>query len=204
VKRYLLSTAVVNWTHPGVQERAFALARKDDGPRTAQACFEFVRDEIRHSFDYGMNPVTCRASDVLLHGTGYCFAKSHLLAALLRANGIPAGFCYQRLSLSGSGAPFTLHGFNAVHLPGIGWYRIDSRGNKEGVDAQWSPPIERLAFRLQSPEEFEFQNVLPDPLSSVIAALESSASWEDAVTRLPDVPPEDFAEFGLAVRLQGT
>lgn len=26
------------------------------------------------------NPVTCRASEVLVHGTGYCYAKSHLLA----------------------------------------------------------------------------------------------------------------------------
>jgi len=39
-----------------------------------------------------MNPVTCKASDVLIYGTGYCYAKSHLLAALLRANAIPAGF----------------------------------------------------------------------------------------------------------------
>jgi len=39
--------------------------------------------------------VTCSASEVLREGTGICFAKSHLLAALLRAVGIPAGLCYQ-------------------------------------------------------------------------------------------------------------
>jgi hypothetical protein len=61
-----------------------------------KACFEWVRDEIRHSYDYQMNPVTCRASDVLEYKTGYCFAKSHLLAALLRANQIP--FNWMRLS----------------------------------------------------------------------------------------------------------
>jgi ATP-binding cassette subfamily B protein len=33
----------------------------------AQACFEWVRDEIYHSVDYRMNPVTCQASDVLRH-----------------------------------------------------------------------------------------------------------------------------------------
>lgn len=60
---------------------------------------DFVRDQIRHSADYRPNPVTCKASEVLRHGTGYCYAKSHLLAALLRANGVPAGLCYQRLSV---------------------------------------------------------------------------------------------------------
>ncbi|WP_338430147.1 transglutaminase domain-containing protein [Synechococcus elongatus] len=35
---------------------------------------------------------------MLEYRTGYCYAKSHLLVALLRACSIPAGFCYQRLS----------------------------------------------------------------------------------------------------------
>jgi len=56
-------------------------------------CFEFVRDEIRHSSDFKLNPVTCKASDALRHKTDYCYAKSHLLAALVRANGIPTGLC---------------------------------------------------------------------------------------------------------------
>jgi transglutaminase-like putative cysteine protease len=71
--------------------------------------------------------VTCSASQVLLHGTGFCYAKGHLLAALLRANAIPVGSCYQRLRIDGTGPPFCLHGFNSVHLPAIGWYRIDAR-----------------------------------------------------------------------------
>ena len=82
----------------------------------AKSCFEWVRDEIKHSWDYKKNPVTCKASDVLKHGTGYCFAKSHLLAALLRANSIPAGLCYERLSIHDDGAPYSLHGFNAAYL----------------------------------------------------------------------------------------
>ena len=71
--------------------------------------------------------MTCSASQVLLHGTGFCYAKGHLLAALLRANAIPVGSCYQRLRIDGTGPPFCLHGFNSVHLPAIGWYRIDAR-----------------------------------------------------------------------------
>jgi transglutaminase-like putative cysteine protease len=63
-----------------------------------------------------MNPVTCKASDVLIHGTGYCYAKSHLLVALLRANGIPAGLCYQRLTIENDGPSYCLRGLNAVYL----------------------------------------------------------------------------------------
>nr|WP_320193052.1 transglutaminase family protein [uncultured Desulfobacter sp.] len=67
---------------------------------------------------------------VLKYKTGYCYAKSHLLAALLRACNIPAGLCYQRLTIANNKAPFCLHGLNAVYLQRHGWYRIDSRGNK--------------------------------------------------------------------------
>ena len=118
-----------------------------------------------------MNPVTCYASEVLKHKTGYCYAKSHLLAALLRANSIPAGFCYQRLSVNDDGAPYCLHGFNGVYLPTYGWYRIDPRGNKVGVDAQFVPPKEQLAYKLNFPEEIDCQQIFSEPLLEIIQAL---------------------------------
>jgi transglutaminase-like putative cysteine protease len=147
-----------------------------------------VRDEVRHSHDYGLNPVTCRASDVLRHRTGYCYAKSHLLAALLRANGIPAGLCYQRLSLGedGEGNRFCLHGLNAVLLPDAGWYRIDPRGNRPGIDAQFTPPVERLAFAARSPGEADLTRVYPDPLPVVIEALQTYRTWDALWDHLPD------------------
>jgi hypothetical protein len=147
-----------------------------------------------------LNPVTWRASDVLVHRTGFCYAKSHLLAALLRANGIPAGFCYQRLSISGEGPPYSLHGFNGVYLSEIGWYRVDARGNRFDVDAQFAPPVERLAFAIQSPGEVEFGEILPEPLGCVINALRSCATWEAALASLPDVPPGEWCSLGLSRR----
>ena len=96
---YLESSDWIDWRNPAVQAAAARLKGDSDDPVViAEKCFLFVRDEIRHSWDFRLNPVTCRASDVLAHGTGYCYAKSHLLAALLRVNGIPAGLCYQRLT----------------------------------------------------------------------------------------------------------
>ncbi|WP_239651504.1 transglutaminase-like domain-containing protein [Neosynechococcus sphagnicola] len=149
LQAYLQASAVIDWHHPGILALAQKLAAGQQSPSAiAKACFEWVRDQIHHSSDYQMNPVTCRASDVLQYQTGYCFAKSHLLAALLRANGVPTGFCYQRLSLDDQGAPYTLHGFNGVYLPDIGWYRVDARGNREGVNTQFIPP--RRKFSLQN------------------------------------------------------
>ena len=48
---------------------------------------------------------------------------------------------------------------NAVFLPGIGWYRVDARGNREGVDARFTPPQEQLAFEIRLPQEADFSNI---------------------------------------------
>src|SRR5690606_10064452 len=147
MQAFLSPGKIVDSDHPAVVAKALALVKgSTDASEIAKTCFEFVRDEIRHSFDFQLNPVTCKASEVLEHGTGYCYAKSHLLAALLRANGIPAGLCYQRLTIDNDTPPFCLHGLNAVYLEPHGWYRVDARGNKPGVDADFCPPAERLAF----------------------------------------------------------
>jgi transglutaminase-like putative cysteine protease len=163
MEEYLQVGEVIDWQESAVLALAQHIASGHPTPALiAKACFESVRDEIRHSVDYQINPVTYRASEVLQYRTGYCYAKSHLLAALLRANSIPAGFCYQRLSIDDKGAPYSLHGFNAMYLPEFGWYRVDARGNRAGVDAQFTLPREQLAFRIQFPEEADFQNILPD------------------------------------------
>ena len=154
MQRFLAPSTYIDFEQPEVRACARRLSGHAASERdVVRACFEFVRDEIRHSSDFQLNPVTCKASDVLRHGTGYCYAKSHLLAALLRANGIPAGLCYQRLSVGTGGAPYCLHGLNAVHLKDFGWYRIDARGNKPGVDARFEPPMEYLAFAVREREE---------------------------------------------------
>jgi transglutaminase-like putative cysteine protease len=179
-------------------ERAKQIASEYETPMAiAKACFEWVRDEICHSYDYQMNPVTCQASDVLQHKTGYCFAKSHLLAALLRANQIPVGFCYQRLSVDDKGALYSLHGFNGIYLPEVGWYRVDARGNKEGVNAQFVPPQEQLAFEIQLAEEADFSVILDEPLQIVVEALQSQSTRDEMLLTLPDIPVESAKSYGL-------
>ncbi|MFQ4138197.1 transglutaminase-like domain-containing protein [Nodosilinea sp. PGN35] len=195
---YLSASDIIDWQNPEVLRLAQQLSSGRETPTAiAKACFEWVRDEIHHSVDCQMNPVTWRASDVLKHKTGYCFAKSHLLAALLRANQIPAGFCYQRLSIDDQGAPYSLHGFNAIHLPEFGWYRVDPRGNKAGVNAQFTPPREQLAYRTQISGEVDFQAILAEPLQIVVDALQSQTTWDDMLRHLPDISLETAKHYGL-------
>ena len=201
MESYLQASEIIDWQHPAILELAKKIAREYQTVEAiAKASFEWVRDEISHSYDYQMNPVTCRASDVLEYKTGYCYAKSHLLAALLRANGIPAGFCYQRLSVNDDGEPYSLHGFNAVYLPKIGWYRVDARGNRGGVNAQFTPPEEQLAYGIQFPEEADFQNILSEPLSVVVQALQAHSAWDDLLSNLPDVPLNSLEKYNLIVK----
>jgi transglutaminase-like putative cysteine protease len=198
MEEYLQVSEVIDWQHPKVMKLAKQIAILHNTPMViAKACFEWVRDEICHSYDYQMNPVTCTASDVLQHKTGYCFAKSHLLAALLRANRIPAGFCYQRLSIDDQGAPYSLHGFNAIHLPEVGWYRVDARGNKEGVNAQFTPPQEQLAFKIQFSEEVDFPAILAEPLQIIVEALQAQKTWDDMLCHLPDISLESAKSYAL-------
>ena len=186
-QKYLAATEIINWQHPDILQLAAELsAQTKDIVKVSLNCFEWVRDNIFHSVDYQMNPVTCKASEVLHYKTGYCYAKSHLLAALLRANSIPAGFCYQRLSVYDDGAPYSLHGFNAVCLPKYGWYRIDARGNKSGVDAQFTPPQEQLAFKINFPQEIDCHHVFIHPLPVIIDALQSYQTWDEMLNNLPD------------------
>lgn len=198
MEEYLKVSEVIDWQHPEIRECAKQIASGYQTPTAiAKACFEWVRDEIRHSYDYQMSPVTCRASDVLQHKTGYCYAKSHLLAALLRANEIPAGLCYQRLSIDDKGALYSLHGFNAIHLPEVGWYRVDPRGNKEGVNAQFTPPQEQLAFKIQFSEEADFSAIFSEPLQVVIEALQAQKTWDDMLRNFPDISLESAKSYGL-------
>ena len=184
---FLRCTEIIDFDDEAVAAKAKELGGGCDGDvEIAKRCFEFVRDEIRHTNDYKDDVTTCKASEVLAHGTGWCYAKSHLLAALLRANCIPAALCYQRLSVFDDGAPYCLHGLNAVYLKDYGWYRVDARGNKEGVNAQFRPPHEQLAFGLNFEGEKDIDGLFADPMPVVTEALRKYDTREEVLNNLPD------------------
>ncbi|MCK0471736.1 transglutaminase family protein [Halalkalibacter sp. APA_J-10(15)] len=173
---YVQEIDCCNYLHEDIQAKIAELfsSVKSDVEK-AKVAFEFVRDEIDHSWDIQATDVTCRASEVLEQKHGMCFAKSNLLAALLRGAGIPTGFCYQRLMhFDTPEEGYSLHGFNAVYLQSLDrWVRIDARGNKKGVQAEFSLGEERLAFPVR--REYGEQDdpvIYVRPHARVIAALE--------------------------------
>ncbi|MEV4058332.1 transglutaminase domain-containing protein [Amycolatopsis sp. NPDC049688] len=158
---YLAADAVIDHGHPAIHALLDTLRpASDDAAARAEAAFLFVRDEIEHVIDAGDPRVTWRASDVLRERVGICHAKAHLLAALLRAQGIPAGFCYQELS--------ALHGLNAVYLHGR-WSRLDARGNRTGARGEFSLDEEKLAWPVDTARgERDHPEIHPAPAAVVV------------------------------------
>ena len=154
----------------------------------AKLAFETARDKICHSFDTHHPTVTITAEDALTQKEGICFAKAHVLAALLRGLGIPAGFCYQRvLRMPAADSGFALHGLNAVFLEPNGWFRLDPRGNKPGIDSQFSIETEQLAYPIR-PElgEVDYPNVFKAPLPAVLEAMRTSKDSQELFFKRPE------------------
>jgi transglutaminase-like putative cysteine protease len=122
----------------------------------------------------------------------------------LRAIAIPTGFCYQRLSVNDDGEPYSLHGYNAIHLPEFGWYRVDARGNRADIDAQFAPPVEKLAYEIRLAGEANFQNIFAEPLPIVVEALQRCHEWDEMRRNLPDIRLEFLEEYGLLASLNQT
>lgn len=177
LENYLSEHEIVDYSHPLIQETISRLQTTDDSEiERIRKMFEFVRDAIHHSWDIQSTRVTCEASEVLSCGEGLCYAKSHLLAALLRAQGIPTGFCYQRLA-SGSTLAMghSLHGLNAVYLSSLAkWIRLDARGNKPGVQSEFSTGKELLAYTVQPElDEIDYPLIYTRPHPIVVQVLRS-------------------------------
>ncbi|MEU6018140.1 transglutaminase family protein [Streptomyces sp. NPDC047515] len=184
---YLAADEAIDHGHPVVQEAVAALRDKTaDAYSYAATAYVFVRDTIAHSADAGDLRVAWRASDVLATRNGICHAKSHALAALLRAAGIPAALCYQALC-EGGGEPGPVHGLIAIRLPGRDrWDRQDPRGNKPGVDAHFSLDGERLAWPVRSEfNEVDYPVLYAAPHPAVLHGLRSAEDRPQLWRTLP-------------------
>ena len=96
MKEYLVQTKSIDYLNPHIQEKVQELKESScDDLDYIKRSYIFVRDEIPHSWDIQTNIVSRTASETLINKTGICWMKSCLLAALLRANGIPSGISYQ-------------------------------------------------------------------------------------------------------------
>lgn len=176
---YLCETEYIDFTHPLIAEKVKELRGKSNNSLDyINQTYLFVRDEITHTWDAKETIVSKKASDVLRNKTGICWTKSCLLAALLRANGIPAGISYQKLTRADEddSEGYIIHALNTVYISELNkWIRLDARGNKENVQAEFSIDQERLAFIVR-PEfgEIDYKDNHPDLDKRLCMILEES------------------------------
>jgi len=64
---------------------------------------------------------------------------------------------------------------------------MDARGNKAGVEAEFCPPMEKLAFPIISKGEMDLPEIWPEPLDVVIKVLEKNLTYLDVANNLPDI-----------------
>lgn len=188
--RYLEDTTVVDWQTPRVLERARLLGAAGDAEEgRVRAAYLFVRDQISQSLDVETDALPCTASQVLKEETGVSFAKSHLLAALLRARGTPAGFAYQRISDSATRSGQALHAFVVAWLSlREQWVALDPRGNCRALQSEFRvDPPPSLAHE-PDPErgELVFPVIFARPLPRVVDLLDRVDSLSRARRHFPD------------------
>lgn len=174
---YLENSYYIDWKDRTILRTAKQFSVYNNDIETIKKTYYFVRDEIKHSWDIQDKRVTVKASDVLREKVGICWAKANLLAALLRANNIPTGICYQRLTLGDTAETgYCIHALNAVYLTSLQrWIRIDARGNKEGINADICTEEEKLAFPVRTElDEIDYKKIYAEPLQQTMNVLENS------------------------------
>lgn len=195
VEEYVSVSKYINWNDESIMSKADEYKQKyTDEISFIKAVYEFVRDEIKHSWDVQDKRVTKSAAEVLEQGVGICWAKANLLAALLRACGIPAGICYQRLAFGAvPETGFCIHALNAVYIKSLDrWIRLDARGNKTGVDAQFDLEQERLAFPVRRElGEIDYGIVYANPSAQLMQVLEENT---DALYMYQNCLPDTIFE----------
>lgn len=180
-KEYLEETETIDYSDPVIQEKVNELKNISASELSyIENAYRFVRDEIPHSWDIRSGTVSHRASEVLKNGTGICWTKSCLLAALLRAESIPSGISYQYLTRADDSADdgYIIHALNTVYISELNkWIRLDARGNKENVHAEFCLDEERLAFPVREElGEFDYRDNHPDLDHRLIQILKESSN----------------------------
>lgn len=141
MKKYLAPSYFINSDHPTI---LFFVDKITCGLTTekekAIALYEAVRDGVYYDpYDITLKPEAFQAHKVIEKQSGFCIDKAVLLAAVLRAAGIPArlGFAdvknhltTKRLIEKMGTDTFVYHGYTDVYLDGK-WLKATPTFNKE-------------------------------------------------------------------------
>lgn len=192
-KNFLAANKYIDYHAPIIQKKTIELFTTDmNEEEKTKVAYEFVRDKIPHSFDCNAQIITAKASDVLKYETGICHAKANLLAALLRSQGIPTGFCFQRITLmQDDSLGYCVHAYNAVFVNGK-WIKLDARGNKPGINAQFSVDTPVLAYQNRKQyDEYFWNGIYATPHATTMQMLEKAQSLQDILDNIPDEVTEE-------------
>ena len=160
LNEYLVETNIINFNSEEVQNLVKKIKSKvnsEDEVELVKAAYHLVRDEIDHAMDdkkYLNQKPNLKASEVVKNNNAFCFGKSVLLAAILRALNIPCGFSDQLLMFDEEISDRKIiHTINVVYLKSLKkWIRLDARGNKpQDVNAQFDLNVEVLAYEARPP-----------------------------------------------------
>ncbi|MCZ2356717.1 MAG: transglutaminase-like domain-containing protein [Bacteroidia bacterium] len=124
---YLAPTFIIDSDNPLIIKAAKeCVVSCNNQIEAAIAMYLFVRDTIRYNpYRLDLRPEGLQASSVLQRDSGYCVEKAVLLAALLRANGIPSrlGFANvrnhigtQRIEERLGTDVLVFHGYTEIYL----------------------------------------------------------------------------------------
>lgn len=107
--------------------------------------------------------------------------------SLLRGIGIPAGFCYQHITLADDDSlGYCVHCYNAVYLDGR-WIFLDARGNTGGRRALFSLEKPVLAYRNRSDyDEYFWRGIYASPQMGVMRMLAAATTRQDIIDNLQD------------------
>ena len=198
MQKFLEATKYVDYHEEVIQQMVRKLF--SDGMsdlEKTRAAYEFVRDEIPHSFDCNATIIVAKASDVLRYQNGICDAKANLLAALLRSQNIPTGFCYEHITLvADDSLGYCVHAYNAAYLDGR-WIKLDARGNKEGINSQFSMGEPMLSYPPRAEyDEYFFRWIYANPHQKTMDMLEAADSIQYIMDHIPEyvAEPPDIDE----------
>ena len=185
---YLKSDDIIDFDDSSIEEASEQLIEGlKDNISKAQAIFEFVRDQIFHSFQISATSVTLKASEVLDKGHGICYAKAHLLTAMMRAAGIPAGLCYQIIR-DESDDRLVVHGLSAIYIEEIEkWIRLDASKGIEEINTfiDFDRELPGLTVNTEIGEQDD-PTIYILPSKQVIKALRKSQTVDELRNNLPD------------------
>lgn len=188
IEDYLRSDDIVDFNDPSIEEATEHLTSGlRDNFAKSQAIYEFVRDQIFSSFEIDATSVTVCASEVLEKGHGLCYGQSHLVAALMRSAGIPAGFCYQVIYDQEDERHY-VHALNAVYLEELDrWVRFDTSIKPDDSsirpDFYEDPPVRAIDSNLGESEDM---TVYINPNKRIVKLLHKHDNLDDLCEHLPE------------------